>query len=81
MASFNVTMPDGMREFVDKRTEEVNFRTSTEYIRSLIRQDQQAREKELLEKQLLEALDDDSVKEVTPEFFDRLRTFATEKVG
>jgi len=81
MASLNVSMPDGMREYVDERTEEGNFGTPTEYIRSLVRQDQQVREKQLLEKKLLEALDDDRVEEVTPEFFERLRAFATEKVG
>ena len=81
MASLNVSMPDPMREYVDERTEEGSFGTPTEYIRSLIRQDQQAREKQLLEKKLLEALDDDRVEEVTPEFFERLRAFAIEKVG
>ena len=81
MASFNVTMPDGMREFVDKRTEEGNFGTPTEYIRSLIRDDQRTTEKEQLDKKLLQALDDDRVEEVTPDVFERLRAFAREKIG
>jgi len=81
MASLNVSMPEPMREYVDERTEKGNFGTPTEYIRSLIRQDQKEREQQLLEKKLLEALDDDRVEEVTAEFFERLRAFATEKVG
>lgn len=72
MGSLNVKLPDLLREFVDERTKEGNFGTPTEYIRSLIRQDQREREQRVLEKKLLETLHDDKVEEATPEFLERL---------
>jgi len=41
MASLNVSMPDDLRDFVDRRTREGGFSTPTEYVRSLIRSDRQ----------------------------------------
>jgi antitoxin ParD1/3/4 len=48
MASFTLSMPDDMREFVDRKTREGGFATPTEYLRSLIREDQKRDEREAL---------------------------------
>ncbi len=73
MASLNVSMPEELREFVDKRTEKGGFSTPTEYVRHLIREDQKQEAERRLEAKLLEALDDGDFEEVTPELFERLR--------
>lgn len=57
MASLNISMPDELRDFVAKRTKQTNHATPTEYIRSLVREDQKRAEQEKLEKLLLEGLD------------------------
>lgn len=57
MASLNISMPDELREFVSKRTRQTNHATPTEYIRSLVREDQKRADQEKLEKLLLESLD------------------------
>jgi antitoxin ParD1/3/4 len=57
MASLNISMPDELREFVAKRTKQTHHATPTEYIRSLVREDQKRAERERLEKLLLEGLD------------------------
>jgi antitoxin ParD1/3/4 len=57
MASLNISMPDELREFVAKRTKQTNHATPTEYIRSLVREDQKRADQERLEKLLLEGLD------------------------
>ncbi len=49
-------MPDELRKFVDARTRQTHHATPTEYIRSLVREDQKRAEKETLEKLLLEGL-------------------------
>ena len=73
MASLNVKMPEPMREYVDERAEEGNFGTPTEYIRHLIREDQKAREKELLEKMLLEGLNSGESIPITEEYWEEKR--------
>lgn len=57
MASLNISMPDEMRDFVAKRTKQTQHATPTEYIRSLVREDQKRAEQQDLERRLLEGLD------------------------
>ena len=57
MASLNISMPNELRDFVAKRTKQTNHATPTEYIRSLVREDQKRAEQEKLEKLLLEGLE------------------------
>ncbi len=56
MGSLNISMPDELREFVDRRTQQTHHATPTEYIRSLVREDQKRAEQETLEKLMLEGL-------------------------
>jgi antitoxin ParD1/3/4 len=49
-------MPDKLRDFVDERTRQTHHATPTEYIRSLVREDQKRAEQENLESLLLEGL-------------------------
>ena len=57
MASLNVSMPEELRKFVTKRSKQTQHATPTEYIRSLVREDQKRADTEKLEKLLLEGLD------------------------
>lgn len=40
MATMNISLPEGLRNFVDKRVAESHYSSSSEYVRELIRQDQ-----------------------------------------
>ncbi len=57
MASINISMPDELRDFVERRTKETHHATPTEYIRSLVREDQKRAKQDKLENLLLEGLD------------------------
>ncbi len=57
MASLNITIPDELREFVEKRTKESHYATPAEYICSLVRDDQNRVEQEKLERLLIEGLE------------------------
>jgi len=57
MASLNISMPASMRKFVDQRTKATSHSTPTEYVRSLIREDQKRAKSESLESLLQEGLD------------------------
>ena len=70
----SVPVPKGMEEFIKKRVEEAGFQTVSEYLRALVRADQQRAAEEELEAKLLEAVDSGRFEEVTPELFERLRS-------
>jgi len=57
MASLNVSMPEELRKFVDKRTKQGRFSTPSEYVRELIREDQKREAERRLEQLLLEGLE------------------------
>lgn len=56
MASLNVSMPDELKDFIERRTKESHFATPTEYVRALVREDQKRADRERLEKLLLEGV-------------------------
>lgn len=56
MTSLNISLPDPLKAYVEDRVASGDFGTPTEFIRSLIRQDQE-RHRARLESELLDALD------------------------
>jgi len=56
MASLNISMPDELRNLVERRTKETHHATPTEYIRSLVRDDLKRAEQDKLEKLLLDGM-------------------------
>ncbi len=56
-SSMNISLPDSMKKYVKGRADEERYSTPSEYVRSLIRDDQQKIEdEERLEQMLLEGL-------------------------
>ncbi len=56
MATMNISLPESMKEFVEKQAEAEGFGTVSEYLRMVIRQLQKKQAKQLLEEKLLEGL-------------------------
>ena len=56
MATMNISLPDALKSYVDSRVSRGGYGTASEYFRELIRQDQQRREREQLERAQLETL-------------------------
>lgn len=50
MASLNISMPEELCDFVTERTKQTQHATPTEYICSLVREDQKRAEQESLER-------------------------------
>ena len=69
----SVPVPKGMEEFIKTRVSDAGFQTVSEYLRSLVRADQQRAAEEKLESKLVAALDSGQFQEAGPELFDRLR--------
>ena len=69
----SVPVPKGLEDFIKKRVSNAGFQTVSEYLRALVRADQQRAAEEELEAKLVEALDSGQFTEAGSELFDRLR--------
>jgi antitoxin ParD1/3/4 len=55
-ATMNISLPDSLKEYVKERVEEERYSTLSDYVRSLIREDQKQRDEKKLEQMLLEGV-------------------------
>ena len=78
MKSFNVTMPEELLDYVRNRTKEGGFGTPTEFMRHLIRKDQEERAERELEQRLLEGLESPRSGAPVKAFFKRMHTLIDE---
>lgn len=76
MSTLNISLPETMHSYVEAQVEQGMYGSTSDYIRTLIREDQKRRAQEELEARLLAALESVNFREATPEFFDRLREHA-----
>jgi len=72
----SIPVPQAMHAFIHERLTTQGFQTVSEYVRALIRADQQRAVRERLEAKLLEAVERGDYREATPEFWQRLREAA-----
>ncbi len=59
MATMNVSLPDAMREWIDERVRSGRYGNASEYVRALIREDQENDEKRRVIVQMLEEGEED----------------------
>jgi antitoxin ParD1/3/4 len=65
METMSISLPEGMKAFIDSRIAEDGYGTVSEYIRELVRLDQERREQKKLEAVLLERLEGDDWEEMS----------------
>lgn len=70
MGTMNISLPDALREFVDEQVEARGFSTSSEYVRELIRKDQ---ERQHLRDLLLEGAASRPTRTADEAYFNALR--------
>jgi putative addiction module CopG family antidote len=75
----SVPIPQTMETFIKERVTSQGFHTVSEYVRSLIRADQEQATRQALEAKLLEAVERGEYREATPEFWERLEAIAQGK--
>ena len=88
MTTMNVSLPEKMKEFVDRRVETGGYQTVSEYVRDLIRKDIQLQAKERndrLDALLLEGLrsiEEEGTIEITDQYWDEMKArIAAKRVG
>ena len=56
MESMNISLPDPLKQFVDRQISTGRYSSASEYVRELIRNDEKRKAEEQLEAKLLEGL-------------------------
>lgn len=74
MSTVNISLPEPLKAFVESQVAEGLYGSVSDYIRTLIREDQKRKAQETLERKLLEALESGHFEEVTPDLFAQLRS-------
>jgi len=73
MATMNISLPDALKDFVDRQVAEHGYGTSSEYVRELLRREQQ---RQALRSMLLEGASSPVVREARADYFVELRARA-----
>lgn len=73
MTSLNISLPQSLRDYVENQVGRLGYSTPSEYVRTLLREDQKRSAQERLETLLLEGLESDKPIEITPEYWERKR--------
>jgi len=73
MTSLNISLPRAMKEYIETQVQKGAFSTPSEYMRTLVREDQKHRQEQKLEALLLESLESGEPVDITPEFWEQRR--------
>ena len=75
----SVPIPRTLETFVKERMATQGYHTVSEYVRALIRADQERAARQRVEAKLLEAVERGDYRDVTPDFWERLDSIAKGK--
>jgi antitoxin ParD1/3/4 len=78
MTTMNISLPNSMKIFVDEQVSQRGYGTSSEYLRELIRKEQ---ERDALRELLVAGASARPVQEVNAQYFDELRKKAKKLAG
>jgi antitoxin ParD1/3/4 len=73
METMNISLPENLRDFVQKQVETAGYGSASEYIRELIRSDQTRRAQEALEQEILKGLTSGPGKRMTKDDWQAIR--------
>jgi len=73
MTSLNISLPQSLKDYVEDQVQTGGYSTPSEYVRELLRQDQDRRAGDKLEALLLEGLHSGDPIEITPEYWETKR--------
>lgn len=71
MSTMNISLPEALKDFVDTQVSQGSYGTSSEYVRDLIRKEQ---DRQQLRKLLLDGANSEVVGEFDQHYFDQLRS-------
>ena len=79
MTTLTISIPESLRDFIDLQVRTKGYGNTSEYLRGLLRDAQEAESEKRLEQLLLEGLDSGRDIEITPEYWAKKTKAALEK--
>jgi len=79
MQSMNISLPEPLKEFVDKQVADGRYSSASEYMRELIREDEKRKAEQRLEALLMEGLQGEE-RELTGNAWSEIRREALEQL-
>jgi antitoxin ParD1/3/4 len=79
MDTITVSLPPAMKQFVDQQVAAGAYDSASEYVRRLICEDQERKQREEIDRKLLEALDAGSPTPMTAQDWDEIRREVRER--
>jgi antitoxin ParD1/3/4 len=79
MASLNISLPAPLREWIESQVQRGRYGNASEYVRELIRRDQERQAQERLEELLLEGITSGKASPLTKQDWAELRTDVAER--
>ena len=73
MSTLNISLPDSMKDFVERQVNHGGYSSSSEYVRALIRDEQKRLAQATLQTKLLEGVASGESTEMTPKDWKSLR--------
>ncbi len=73
MTSLNISLPKPMKQYVEAQVNTGSYSTPSEYLRTLIREDQSKKERDRIEAMLLESVNSGEPLEVNKAFWEKKR--------
>jgi antitoxin ParD1/3/4 len=80
MEMLNISLPEGLKDFVVAQTSEGGYGNASEYVSALIRADQKQKAKAVIEAELLKGLDSGPAVPMTAEDWQSLRKDLRERL-
>jgi len=77
--TMNISLPDTMKDFVDRQVASGHYSSASEYVRKLIREDEKRTAEEKLKGLLLAGLNSGDPIEIAPEYWQRKRQQLVER--
>jgi antitoxin ParD1/3/4 len=81
MDTMNISLPTPLRDFVNSQVVAGHYSSASEYIRGLIRQDQERRYREDVDRKLLESLESGPATRMTAEEWNDIRREVRERAA
>jgi antitoxin ParD1/3/4 len=79
LTSLNISLPRSLKDYVENQVRDSGYSTPSEYVRSLLREDQKRRAQEKIEALLLEGIESGKPIEITPEYWETKRSQLVER--
>lgn len=72
--TMNISLPAPLKAWIERQVAGKGYSTASEYVRDLLRREQEQQARAYVEQKLTEAIDSGEARPITPDYYDRIRS-------